>query len=29
MLIKRKDKIIDLDIKMRKAHIQRVNKGKV
>ena len=27
-LIKRKDKIIDLDIKMRKAHIQRVNKGK-
>ena len=27
-LIKRKDKIMDLDIKMRKAHLQRVNKGK-
>lgn len=27
-LIKRKDKIMDLDLKMRKAHVQRVNKGK-
>ena len=27
-LVKRKDKIMDLDIKMRKAHVQRVNKGK-
>ena len=27
-MIKRKDKIMDLDIKMRKAHLQRVNKGK-
>lgn len=27
-LMKRKDKIMDLDIKMRKSHIQRVNKGK-
>ena len=26
-LIKRKDKIMDLDLKMRKAHVQRVNKG--
>ena len=27
-MVKRKDKIMDLDIKMRKAHLQRVNKGK-
>lgn len=27
-MLKRKDKIMDLDIKMRKAHLQRVNKGK-
>lgn len=27
-IVKRKDKIMDLDIKMRKAHLQRVNKGK-
>ena len=27
-LIIRKDKIMDLDLKMRKAHVQRVNKGK-
>ena len=27
-LIKRKDKIMDLDLKMRKSHVQRVNKGK-
>ena len=26
--MKRKDKLLDLDIKMRKAHIERVNKGK-
>lgn len=26
-ILKRKDKILDLDIKMRKAHVQRVNKG--
>lgn len=27
-LVKRKDKIVNLDIMMRKSHIQRVNKGK-
>ncbi len=27
-MMKRKDKLLDLDIKMRKAHIERVNKGK-
>ena len=27
-MVKRKDQIMDLDIKMRKAHLQRVNKGK-
>ena len=27
-MVKRKDKIMDLDLKMRKAHVQRVNKGK-
>lgn len=27
-MVKRKDKIMDLDIKMRKAHLQRINKGK-
>lgn len=27
-LIKKKDKALDLDLKMRKAHMQRVNKGK-
>ena len=26
-ILRRKDKILDLDIKMRKAHVQRVNKG--
>ena len=26
--MKRKDKIVNLDIMMRKSHIQRVNKGK-
>ena len=27
-MMKRRDKLLDLDIKMRKAHIERVNKGK-
>lgn len=27
-ILKRKDKVLDLDIEMRKAHMQRVNKGK-